>query len=184
MMGKVLLAIDGMQPDRQIFGYAVDFCRRIKAELNILHIIDPDVARGRLTRLKKQARLARNYLEKTMMAAAFAETGEHETAKELMDEAAANIRRLLAEKNEQNVQYRVKVRSGDVHREIETYVNQHRDVVLAIYDDTIPSTGDEQSGETERPALQRHSRQKHRANVSNLKKRLSVPLVARRVETQ
>ncbi|MDY6823417.1 MAG: universal stress protein [Thermodesulfobacteriota bacterium] len=188
-MGKVLLAIDGMCPNRQVFDYAVSLCRRIRAELNILHIIDPEIAKGRLSRLKKQLHFARHYMENTMVAATFAETGEHDTARALMDEAAANIRRLLTEKNEQNVQYRVKVRTGDVHGEIEAYVNQHRDVVLAIYDDTVcddtvPATESDADAASDRavPAMGRRARHQHSAVVSELKRRLPVPLVARRAE--
>ena len=39
-MEKVLLAIDGIYPNRKILEYAVDLCKRIKAELNILQVIE------------------------------------------------------------------------------------------------------------------------------------------------
>ena len=32
-MQKVLLAIDGIHPDHKVFDYAVQLCKRIKAEL-------------------------------------------------------------------------------------------------------------------------------------------------------
>ena len=40
-MKKVLLAIDGIKPDVKAFRYALQMCKRIKAELNVLHLIGP-----------------------------------------------------------------------------------------------------------------------------------------------
>ncbi|MFP4040131.1 MAG: hypothetical protein ACLFS7_06270 [Desulfosudaceae bacterium] len=182
-MGKVLLAIDGMFPDKQILDYAISVCRRIKAELNILQVIDPDMARSRLKTIRNKMGLARNCLENTMIATTFAETGEHDTARKLMADAAANIKELLAERGKPEAHYLVKLRSGEIDHEIEDYLNRHRDIVLAIYDATgIPDIPENNTATARRrknetwPVYQDQLRIK----AGEIQKRLSVPLVIRR----
>ncbi len=185
-MGKVLLAIEGMSPDRQVFDYAVNLCRRIRAELNILHIIDPTkIARpkvaGRFQMLRKQMDMARGCLEKTMMAATFAETGEHDFAREIMDEASANIKRLLAEKDQTSVDYRVKIKTGNSGAAILDYVDRHRDIVLAIYDAPLdPERPSHAAGEERGEASVPEDIKQQKDFVTRLQKQLSVPLVVRR----
>ncbi|MFO8047744.1 MAG: hypothetical protein R6U29_01825 [Desulfosudaceae bacterium] len=185
-MGKVLLAIEGMFPDQQILDYAISVCRRIKAELNILQVIDPDMARSRLKKLRNQMGLARNCLENTMMATTFAETGEHDTARKLMADAAANIKELLAEKGKPETHYRVKLRSGEIDHEIEDYLNRHRDIVLAIYDATgIPEIPENNTATATRRRKETSPvhQDRRRIKAEEIQKRLSVPLVIRRPDT-
>ncbi|MDH3567158.1 MAG: universal stress protein, partial [Desulfobacteraceae bacterium] len=79
-MEKVLLAIDGMTPDRKAFRYAVALCKRIRAELSIFQIIRPQYYREYKKKILKKGLFARTFVEGSMVAATFAEAGEHETA--------------------------------------------------------------------------------------------------------
>jgi len=157
-MEKVLLAIDGMRPDQQLVDYAAKLCRRIKAELNILHVIDPSTYAGHLKNIQRQAYRARDMFENTMVAAAFAESGDFDTARRLADKASAQIHQLLSDTDRTDVKYRVQVKAGETEREILRHVNQNRNIVLTIYDGKFMTPG--------------------------LRKKLSVPLVARRFNGQ
>ncbi|MBS3757833.1 MAG: universal stress protein [Desulfobacterales bacterium] len=185
-MEKVLLAIDGMRPDQQIVDYAAKLCRRIKAELSIVHIIDPEVYAGCLKNFHRQVHRARDLFENTMIAATFAESGDHDSAKSLMDKASAQINQMLSDTDKNAIKYRIEVQPGETGQEIVKYVNKHRDVVVAIYDgsgfSTPPDTADGKEGAADAdpsPGLGG----KPRFKVSELQKKLAVPLVVRRFAT-
>jgi len=133
-MKKVLLSIDGMTPDQKAFHYAVALCKRIKAELNIFQIIRPRYYRNYMKKIRKNALLAKKVMEGAMVAATFAEAGEHETALDMMAEASKQIDHLLQESEKAGVHCRFSIKSGDPEKEIVEYVNDHRDVILTIYD--------------------------------------------------
>lgn len=133
-MEKVLLAIDGMTPDRKAFRYAVALCKRIRAELSIFQIIRPQYYREYKKKFKKKGLLARTFVEGVMVAATFAEAGEHETALDIIAGASKEIKRLLKESEEAGVHCHFSITSGNPEKEIVNYVNDHRNVVLTIYD--------------------------------------------------
>jgi hypothetical protein len=133
-MQKVLLAIDGINPDRKVFDYAVQLCQRIKADLSVFQVINPLRYKEYLKTIRTRADNARKYFEGAMVAATFAEAGEHDTAKELMSKALENINRLVPESEKAGVLCLFAVNSGNPAKEIINYVNVHRDVVLTIYD--------------------------------------------------
>jgi nucleotide-binding universal stress UspA family protein len=133
-MKKVLLAIDGMTPDRKAFRYAVALCKRIRAELSIFQIIRPQYYREYKKKIRKKGLLARKFFEGSMVSATFAEAGEHETALDIMAEVSKEIRRLLQESEEAGVHCHFSITSGNPEKEIVNYVNDHRNVVLTIYD--------------------------------------------------
>ncbi|MGB5992585.1 MAG: universal stress protein [Desulfobacterales bacterium] len=133
-MKKVLLAIDGMTPDRKAFRYAVALCNRISAELSIFQIIRPQYYREYKKKIRKKGLLARKFFEGSMVAATFAEAGEHETALDIKAETSKEIRRLLQESEEAGVHCHFSMKSGNPEQEIVNYVNDHRNVVLTIYD--------------------------------------------------
>jgi hypothetical protein len=133
-MEKVLLAIDGITPDERAFQYAVELCLRIKGELNVLQVIGQRTSAGCLAAIKNKASQAKQYIEGSMMAAAFAEAGEYETADELMTEAMKNINKLLPESEKAGVTCHVTMKSGDPEKEIVSFVREHKDVVITVYD--------------------------------------------------
>jgi nucleotide-binding universal stress UspA family protein len=164
-MEKVLLAVDGMTPDKSAFHYAVQLCKRIQTELNVLQIIDPQKCGEYLARVHKKDNPVKRYIEESLVAAAFAEAGEHETAKDMMSEAFSNLKQLLFESERQGVRCHLTQKSGNPKQEIVNYLHQHRDVVLTIYD-----THDVQPGETTR-GIRRPS------VIQEIKRALSIPLV-------
>jgi nucleotide-binding universal stress UspA family protein len=164
-MEKVLLAIDGMTPDRKTFRYAVALCKRIRAELSIFQIIRPQYYREYKKKIRKKGLLARKFVEGSMVAATFAEAGEHETALDIMAEASKEIKSLLKESEEAGVHYHFSMKSGNPEKEIVSYVNDHRNVVLTIYD--VSDQGADQNA----------NNSKKKNALAKITKGLSVPLV-------
>jgi len=133
-MEKVLLAIDGISPSKEIFRYAVQLCQRIRAQLNVLEIISPRRSIEYFKGVRRSANRTTRYFERSMVAATFAEAGEHEMAKKLMPQALENLNQLLPESEKAGMTCQLSLKPGSVPEEIIKYVKTHRDVVLAIYD--------------------------------------------------
>jgi len=164
-MKKVLLAIDGIIPDSKIFRYAVELCKRIEAELKVFQILRPQSYSKYLKEMRQKTEYARIFIEGSMVAAAFAEANEHGTAKEIMAEASKQIKNLMLESEQRGVPCHFSITSGKAEKEIVNYVNDHRDIVLTIYDASAQNTD-------------RASRTpKKKRAPEKIKKHLSVPLV-------
>lgn len=164
-MKKVLLAIDGIDPDQKAFHYAIQLCQRIKAELNVFQVISPRYYNKYLKRVREGAGHAKSYFASTMMAATFAEAGEHETAEAIMAVAQENFKRLLPESEKQGIPCHFSIKSGNSDKEIIKYVHAHRDVVVAIYDAA--------GHENEEPKITR----KKKATPRKIRRKLAVPIV-------
>jgi hypothetical protein len=162
-MKKVLLAIDGIVPDQQVFKYAIQLCKRIKAELSVFQIINPLKYSEYLKKVRQSAGNARSYFASAMMAVTFAEAGEHETVAEIMSAALKNYNRLLPESEKEGVQCHFSMRSGNPDEEIVDYINAHRDIVVAIYD--APQH------KNDKP------KQKKKTTVGKIRHKCAVPLV-------
>jgi nucleotide-binding universal stress UspA family protein len=164
-MKQVLLTIDGITPDQKAFQYAVALCKRIRADLSIFQIIRPRYYRKYMEKIRKNALLAKKVVESSMVAATFAEAGERETALDIMAESSKQIEHLLQESEKAGVHCRFSITSGNPEKEIVEYVNDHRDVILTIYDAFDP----EVHGAVD------ISEKKN--TLAKIKKDLSVPLV-------
>jgi len=149
-MEKVLLAIDGITPDKKAFTYAVELCARMKADLNVLHIVRSQNMNGLLEKAINRAKCAKLFFEGSMMATTFAEAGEHETADKLMNQALKNINKLLPESEKAGISCHLTMKSRDSNEEIIRFVRDHKDVVVAIYD---PS--DEKKQNTSDPKIKK-----------------------------
>jgi nucleotide-binding universal stress UspA family protein len=160
-MEKVLLAIDGITPDRKAVRYAAELCKRIKADLNVLQVIGQRYIKSVGERVNR----ARTYVEGSMMAATYAEAGEHEMAKALKEEALNKITEFLSDSEKDAVHCHLSVRSGRPDEEILHYVNDHRNIVLTIYD--APQQDQDDFGA--------ESKKKH--VPMRIRKQLSTPLV-------
>jgi hypothetical protein len=133
-MKKVLLAIDGISPDKKAIDYTVQLCKRIKAELNVLQVISSNNGGSYFSKAREKVKLAKNYMEGSLTAVAFAEAGDHETAEVMMSEALRNLKQLIPESEKDGFRYHLTVKAGNLKQEISRYLKEHRDVVLAIYD--------------------------------------------------
>lgn len=123
-MKKILLVIDGVTPDKRTFRYAVQLCKEINAELNVLQII----------RQKKPVSCRLCVCQKTGPADVQAGNGGYETSGIESSSASERIRRFLPESEYEGVRCRVIVKSGNPDQEIVNYIDTHWDVVIAVYD--------------------------------------------------
>jgi hypothetical protein len=105
------------------------------------------------------------FFQGSMVAAAFAEAGEHESAKEIMAQASEQIQRLMSESENQGVQCHFSMKQGSPEREIVDYVNLHRDVVLTIYNSSDEDVDTKSVSSKKKNA------------ITSIKEKLSVPLV-------
>ena len=126
---------------------------------------DPD-----LKKMHKGLNSVRKYFEDSMVAITFAEAGEHGTAVKLMSEASDNVKRILPKNQEENIDYQLKMTGGNNEQEIIDYVNQHRDIVLAIYNPDLIFRN--------KLALKvEDTESRHRKISKKMQRKLSVPLV-------
>jgi nucleotide-binding universal stress UspA family protein len=169
-MQKVLLAVDGIKPTEKVFRYAIELCQRLSAELRVVQVIRPAQYSQYLKKARNGAIRARRFIENSMVAATFAEAGEHEMATEIMAQARKNIQKLLPQSQRAGISCHMTMRSGCPGEEIVRYVNEHRDVVLTIYD-TAPEENSERGIFAECGD-----------EPSDIKEQLSIPLVVIRNE--
>jgi nucleotide-binding universal stress UspA family protein len=169
-MQKVLLAVDGIKPTEKVFRYAVELCQRLRADLRVVQVIRPGQYSEYLKKVRKGAHRAKRFIENSMMAATFAEAGEHEMATEIMSQARKNIQKLFPESERAGISCHMTMRSGCPGEEIVRYVNEHRDVVLTIYDTA-------QAENSESGILAEDGDE-----PSDIKQHLSIPLVVIRTE--
>jgi hypothetical protein len=133
-MEKILLAMDGIAPDRITLNYAVALCKRMRAGLDVLQILGPRSCRKYLKKVRQGARCARNLFEDSMVAVTFAEAGRHDIAEQLKRQACENLDRLFPKSERDGIDYHLTQKSGKADEQIVRYVCDHRDVVLTIYD--------------------------------------------------
>lgn len=141
-MQKVLLAIDGITPTQKVVRYAIELCKYIKADLNVLQIISSPSYGKYMENLKQRINKARKNIEDSMIAATFAEAGEHEMAKTQKKQDPANSGRLPSGPEGTDVHFHWSMKSGRPDKEIVNYVSNNRDIVLTIYDAPEEETGD------------------------------------------
>jgi nucleotide-binding universal stress UspA family protein len=133
-MERILLAVDGIKPSQRVCRFALELCTSLRAGLSILQVLDSHRYRECLEKLKNESQRVRRFVEGSMTAATFAEAGELGIAKKIMAQAKENADELLGEFKKAGVQCNLTVTSGQAGKEIVDYVNEHRDVVLTIYD--------------------------------------------------
>jgi hypothetical protein len=167
-MKKILLAIEGVAPDRSTFNYAVALCKRMRAGLEILQVLSPSSYRNYLEKVKNGARHAKSVFEDAMVAVTFAEAGQHDIVEQMKRQACDNLDRLIPEQERGGIEYHLTLKPGNPDDEIVRYVCDHRDVVLTIYD----GSGGKDQQEC-RP-------EKRRNKIPAIAQKLPTPLVLRR----
>jgi hypothetical protein len=137
---KVLLA-SGISPRLKAFQYASEFCAYIKADLNILQVIKMANPKDGLRMFRNKAGLWRRRIEDSMIAATFAEAGEHEMASEIISRARKNLEPMLDKVDETGINYQLNVKTGDPGKEILNYLINHREIVLTVLDIQLEKEG-------------------------------------------
>lgn len=133
-MQKVLLAIDGLYPGKNIFEYSVQFCQRMSTELVILQIINPQLYKGIFRSLHRRMSSFHKFLEDTIEAATLAEAGGVDFARTCLEEGQRQIDTVLPISRQAGIMTEVLQRLGRPDKEIYKYVKENRDIILAVYD--------------------------------------------------
>jgi hypothetical protein len=100
----VLLVVEGESPDLSAFNYALNLCKRMGAELDILQVINLSL---------------RN---------------DYDLLSDKMSEGSRNTIALARRLEESRVPFKVTIRLGDVNTKLINYAKRHKDVVLVVFD--------------------------------------------------
>jgi hypothetical protein len=164
-MKTILLAVDGMAAHRTALDYALDLCVPVQAGLDILQIIPPQVDNAGLSKFKRSIYRVRDLVEEAMVTATFAEAGTPELDDALRARAERRLKGLIPDGIDTKVGYNCVVTGEDPDAVLKRYVDEHRNIILAIYDSLRFGR---KSAAPPEPA---------RKIVSGLLDRLSIPLV-------
>ncbi|MBT8340080.1 MAG: universal stress protein [Desulfatitalea sp.] len=164
-MKTILLAVDGMSAHQSALDYALDLCNPVRAGLDILQIIVPRKYPAGLSRFKQSIYRARNLVEDAMVTATFAQAGAPELSDTLRAAAERRFKQMLPPHVTAAVDYHCVVTSEDPDAVLKRYVDDHRNIILAIYDSLRFGR---KPGPASAPA---------RGIVSGLLNKLSIPLV-------
>jgi len=107
---KIVLASDAGGPSPRGFRYAVDLCRKMKADLAFINVVQ--VANKHTYWLRVQRRLER----------------------ELLEEAAVATQRLLPEARKAGVECEVQVKTGSLEEELLSYAANTPGVAMVVLD--------------------------------------------------
>ncbi len=163
-MKKILLGIIGNQPRESTVRYALGLARRIRANVDILQVLQPSVQK-RWQSLRRGMRAGADLFEKTMISASYAEAGDYQTVERLEALLAKSAEELVKTGQlDAPPSCAVFVRAGDPEAEIRRFVESDPDVVLAVWD----------AADTENPAFP----------VERLSRSLEIPAVMIRPKNQ
>ncbi len=131
-MAKVLLALDGDMPAEKALKYAASLCRRMSAGLAVLHIVR-DEAKGSFAKAKSAMKKIKMQFEGAMLAATYAESGEHDTAKRIIETTRKRIAEYVEKEEISGMEYIPVTGKKEPPAEIMRYVSENSDVVVAVY---------------------------------------------------
>ncbi len=100
----VLFVIEGSTPDPSAVSYALNYCSRSSAELDVLLVIEKS------------------------------SDDDYSSLGIKMTEGSRNIVGLVRKIEEQQIPFKITIRLGDVNEKLLNYARRHKDVVMVIYD--------------------------------------------------
>lgn len=133
-MKTILLAVDGLAAHKNALDYALGLCDPVRAGLDILQIIRPKGYAAGLTKFKKSMIRARDLMEDAMVTATYAQAGAPELADTLRETAERRFKRLIPAGIHTSLDYHCVVTGENPDAVLKRYVDEHRNVILAIYD--------------------------------------------------
>jgi hypothetical protein len=164
-MKTILLAVDGMTPDKNALDYALNLCNPIRAGLDILQIIRPLGSLSILSKIKKGVSRTRDMVEDAMVTATYAQAGAPELAETLQAKAERRLKRLIPTGINTAMDYHCIVTTKDPDFVLKNYLDEHRNVILAIYDSIRLASASKSSKVLQKSAL------------SSVLDKLTIPLV-------
>lgn len=163
-MKTILLAVEGQSLDRKVLGYAMNLCKPVRAGLDVLQIIRSGGRRKGFGGLRQRIARAHAAFDNAMVAATYAEAGVPELSETIRRQAMEKIRKLQPSAMDTVIDYHCVVTGENPDSVVMRYVEEHRNLVMAIYD-TIRTKGKGAANSAAAPI------------ASGLLHRLSIPLV-------
>ena len=133
-MKTILLAVEGLSLDRKVLGYAMNLCNPVRAGLDVLQIIRPLGQRKGLGGLRQRIQRARAAFDAAMIAATYAEAGVPELSVTAQRQALGKIREIRPQGMDTAIDYHCVVTGENPDSVVKRYVEEHRNLVMAIYD--------------------------------------------------
>ncbi len=133
-MQKVLFTVDSIRPHKNVLYYAVQLCARMQYHLLILQIINPKRCKSLLNKAYKKIHNAQHFLESTLTAAAYAQAGADEWARQCLDEGRREVEELLFIPQEAGVTCSVDQACGPLVKQLPAFLNNHPEVVITVLD--------------------------------------------------
>ena len=159
-MKQVLLVIDGETVTNAAFQYAVDLCKRMKAELGILQFMRKKCVDKCISDTGRGLKNLGRKLEATFAAAAFMEEGDDNTAREILSKPSPAVMKLLPRSKKAGVPCNICLSDEEPETELPEYVDNHQNIVLTILDSSRNASTSQRNG----------------ADLKTMKKKLPVPL--------
>jgi len=106
----------------------------VRAGLDILQIVRPRRYSAGLSKIKRGIYRARDLVEDAMVTATYAQAGTPELADALRATAERRVKELIPDNIDTTVGYNCVVTGEDPDAVLERYVEEHHNVILAIYD--------------------------------------------------
>ena len=133
-MKTILLAVEGRSLDRKVLGYALNLCNPVRAGLDVLQIVRFGGRPKGFGGLRQRIAQAHAAFDKAMVAATYAEAGVPELSETVQREAMEKIRRLQPPEMDTAIDYHCIVTGENPDSVVMRYVEEHRNLVMAIYD--------------------------------------------------
>lgn len=133
-MKTVLLAIAGETPNVNALKYAVDFCKRMKARLSILQIIQSAQKSEGVRYVSKGFDKLMRSMDDTMVRITFAEAGVDLESEDRLRRLCAKTAKYLDKSGAVDIPFEIIVKPGKADRETLGYLQRQRDVIMAVYD--------------------------------------------------
>ncbi|MCB2147831.1 MAG: hypothetical protein KQI81_15235 [Deltaproteobacteria bacterium] len=134
-MKTLLFATDHLTPDRKALDYALVLCRRMRAGLEVLHILQGTNSVGNPGKHRHTpVHLAGNDYAGAVVTATVGEAGLHDPSEALKAAASDQFQRLLPDPPDTRIDYRCVVTGEPTRTIIERYVRNHRHIVLTVFD--------------------------------------------------
>jgi hypothetical protein len=133
-MQKILFTVNRIRPQKNVLHYAVQLCIRMKCPLLILQIINPQKCKSLLSNTYKKIHRAQRFLESTLTAAAYAQAGADEWARQCLEEGRRELEELLFIPQEAGVPCTVDQACGPLVKRLPAFLKSHPEVVMTVLD--------------------------------------------------
>lgn len=131
-MRKILVASNGIYPDKKSVSYTVDLATSLKSHVEFLEVVPLD-ERLIFKRTKRNLfSIIKSLMEDAYVAVSFAEENQQEIAKEIVNEAIMNLHPYISKLKENGIHTHLTIKKGEFLKETREFILKNRDILMAI----------------------------------------------------